>query len=758
MPRCRLWSVVFAGLLISGFLRGPHAAAAESRLSPVEISFSAKVASSLSVKGSIVFRPAEGGAEPIRVAVTSLAPLSLKLAPDSKWEVSADLPGFWAPRKALAVGSPDQSSRLSLDVWPMGTISGVVKVKEKDISLPRQLLVKTLSSPDSASRPVAPQGALDCPVDKKGVWKCSLPASTFDLAISAEGLTPAYRWSVQVPAGKTLSLGTVELQRGASVAGWVTVDDGAIEPGRCLARLSPLVAGGASLRSVSDLSRTAIEREIRKDGFLQLTGLAPGTYVLEVRQPGYPPVKVSPVRVDPGMETFLGEPLILKKPLDLVFEVRPPLDWLGHAWHARVFRTSDPSARPMPVVFEAAVNEEGRFIVPDQSSGSFKAVLLDSLGNRLYSSDRQVDGPGTALQTLEVALVTVLGRLKLGDEPLAASLWFGGQSGESSVKMESDTEGRFHGVLPREGLWRIEVEAAEPVLQTWTRADVQAGRSGKASLDIELPDTRVFGRVVDEQGRPVEGADVILQGESLEQVQQTGGAGTFDARGLPEGSVWLGASSSAKKSASGRTFVSLVDGRAVGPLELRLRPVQSLTGTVLSPRGPVAGSRVMVLSRLPGGGGGIATTSPDGAFTVELPQVSPRVVAIVSSPGFALRAFDAATEGKPLSLTVTEEGGWLEIVIPGNGEDLERDNLTLAVLQNGLPVPVSVLNKWAQDQGQPRTTADGRLRAPNVAPGEYRVCLVPQRQELALLWGAPLEGATCDSGTLAPGATLSLKP
>jgi uncharacterized GH25 family protein len=81
--------------------------------------------------------------------------------------------------------------------------------------------------------------------------------------------------------------------------------------------------------------------------------------------------------------------------------------------------------------------------------------------------------------------------------------------------MESDDEGRFHGILPREGPWRIEVQAAEPAFSTWARAEVDAGRAGKATLDIRLPDTRIFGHVVDEQGKPVARADVIVQAESL---------------------------------------------------------------------------------------------------------------------------------------------------------------------------------------------------------------------------------------------------
>ena len=50
------------------------------------------------------------------------------------------------------------------------------------------------------------------------------------------------------------------------------------------------------------------------------------------------------------------------------------------------------------------------------------------------------------------------------------------------------------------------------------------------------------------------------------------------------------------------------------------------------------------------------------------------------------------------------------------------------------------------------------LRVPNVAPGEYQACLLPRHLELSLSWGAVPEGVPCDSGTLAPGATLALKP
>ena len=749
-----LTSAVGIALLVSGWIGWPASAQSGAELARVEIALSAKVASALPVKGTVVLRAVEVKGEPIRLTVTSPADLSLTLPPGSKWEVSAEIPGFWVARKDLIAGSPDQPTRLALDLWPLGTISGAVKFKEKGTPLPKQILVRSLAAPSFLKRPVAPKGAIDCPVDLKGAWSCSLPAATFDLVISAEGSTPVYRWGVPVPAGKTFSLGPIELARGASVAGWVAVEAGRIEPRRCLARLEVLAAGGGSLQSLSELRRTALEREVGKDGFFQFPGLAPGTYTLEVRQPGYPAVRSSPIRVDPGAETLLHEPLVLRHALDLQLAIHPPLDWLDRPWRAQVTRLGE--RPPLPIVFDGKADEEGRLAVAGQSAGRFRISLLDSLGNSLYSGEHSWDGTDTGPQPIEVRFVTVDGTVRLGDEPLAAVLWFGGRSGATSDKMEADADGRFHGVLPREGMWRVEIEASRPGFPTWTWADVHASRSGKAKLEIALPDTRIFGRVVDERGKPVPKADVAVRGKDLDLLQITDSAGNFEVRGLTEGPVWLGAQSSPR--VSDRVFVTLVEGRDAGPIELRLRQTKKLTGTVTSPLGPVVGSRVMILARTPDGGGGVAMTGTDGAFQVDLSQAATRVVAIVSAPGFALRAFDAQVEKELLPLPVTEQGGSLEIILPLTGDELLRENLVLAAYQNGLPVPIAVLSQWASDHGQARSIADRTLRVPEVAPGEYRVCLLPRQLELLLPWSSVPASADCASGLLAPGATLSLKP
>jgi hypothetical protein len=383
---------------------------------------------------------------------------------------------------------------------------------------------------------------------------------------------------------------------------------------------------------------------------------------------------------------------------------------------------------------------------------------MDSLGNRLYSdSDVIVDGPSSAHQSIHIEVVDITGRVRLGDQALAATLWFGGRSGSTSIRMEADQEGEYFGVLPREGQWIVEVEATEPRLRSRIRADVRASESGKASLDLELPDTRVFGVVLTEDGKPAPAARVAVQGESLEHLTETDPEGRFDLRGLPAGLAWLGAESSSRLS--DRLGVTFSEGMEVGPVELRLRATERLAGTVASRRGPVAGAQVEIMVPAPEGWDS-ATTDHDGTFGVDIPQGARRILAMVAAPGYALRTFDVAVDGQPLSLPVSEEGGTLEVVFSDDSvEALQRGNLGFVVRQNGLPIPPLALQRWAQGQGPGDSTSGQTLRIPNLAPGEYRACLVPRLLPfLASEAALSAAGVRCDGGTLAPGGTLSLKP
>lgn len=59
----------------------------------------------------------------------------------------------------------------------------------------------------------------------------------------------------------------------------------------------------------------------------------------------------------------------------------------------------------------------------------------------------------------------ILGRVTLGDDPLAATLWFGGRSGVRRIRFDSDEKGRFDGWLPEEGTWPVDLVSEEGVFE-----------------------------------------------------------------------------------------------------------------------------------------------------------------------------------------------------------------------------------------------------------------------------------------------------
>jgi hypothetical protein len=649
-------------------------------------------------------------------------------------------------------------------LWPKGKISGSLRWAEasKDKRpFPTSLTASTLARRKAGA--VGPKGVMTCPVDSAtGRWVCELPTATYDLSASVEGFVPRYLWDVVVSADKTLDTGALTLQRGGSLVAWVEAD-GPLDPATCRARLSVLQAAGAPPDSQGRTEVAATEQPVPKNGFLQFSGLAPGAYALEVRQDSYSPVRVTPIRIVRDGETSIEKPVVLRRPLPLELAVEPPLDWLGKTWSVRVARQSELTRSAGPAVFSGLADEQGRVVIPEQAAGRFMVSVADSLGNRLYHElDWEVEGPEDLHRTISIAFLTVRGTIFLGKQPLPAILWFGGSSGAMAVRMESDAEGRFHGVLPKEGPWTVEIEGKEPRFRTQTPVRVEANGAGKASLDIVLPDTRLFGRVLQEGGRPAAGARVLaLQGPN-EILIESGEAGEFDLRGFPSGLLQLAATfSSAEEGASSVEGISmpLVEGQTVGPLELRLRRLKAQAGQVVSVQGPVAGALVEMASL------GIetpwwkaVTTELDGSFTVRIPAGAQRLQAVVSAPGKSLRAFEFPAGPGPVSLSLADAGGTLEVYFAK--APAESSSARFELYQNGLLLPLSTVWKWLRGQGVSEKEMHGtEIRIPQLAPGDYRACVVVWAESSGAGEAASPPGKVhCDAGTLSIGGTLRLRP
>lgn len=708
------------------------------------------------LQGALTLRSVPPDEQTITVEVVpGLVPF-VDLPPDSQWAVSGEIAGYWVRREPLTAGAAGSESRLALVTWPLGRVMGTLQPADSKFRLPKEIAVTTIKSPDPNRKSQAPPGHLVCPVDEQGRWSCELPEETFDLTITARGFVPHYRLNVAIRAAKTTDLGKLKLAKGASLAGWIVVEGGALDPKTCLTRLVPLVATGSGGAQKAQLEAAAMERRAHPGGLFQFAGVSPGAYRLEVSQPGFATAQVFPLELWEERETFLERPVIVRRPLTLEVAVSPPRDWLDRPWRVLVQRSSDFSAgMEKGPAFNGPVDANGEARATGQAPGDFSISVLDSLGNQMYSAhDVGMRDPNDARHEVTIEVITVQGTLRLGRDPIAATLWFGGRSGSRAIQMVAGAEGKFHGVLPKEGIWLVEVSASEPRLEAVAKAKVEADRAGRANVEIRLPNTRVFGKVVRDDGLPVTRAGVALSGESGSLYVDAAEDGSFELRGAPSGLAQLvgSARKAGERWASSAHWVSLAEDQDVGPVELRLSKMRRLAGKVIANTGPVVGAGVEVRSAdlLYGDS---TRTGLTGEFSVHLPSQAQRLVGVISPPGYALSTFELIGSDEPAVLPVSRDGGVLEVTQPlSNDQYLEKD-LVLWIFHEGRPLPMGALARWAQGHGEPLYEAGSkRFRVSAVAAGEYRACIVARSALLA----QSNASKTCASGHLSSGSTLRL--
>ena len=689
-------------------------------------------------------------------------PLAAELLEGSTWEVRLEAPGFWAPPATFSVAKPARAETRVLPVWPTGHLTATVLLDPAPKEKPKSAEVTVIPPPGPASAVRIPKATLLCPLGEKGELRCELPAGALDLSLRVAGYVPDYRWGLSLHVAGELALGSVRLRGGASLAGWAIPTEGAIEAGKGKARLVPLAAQGGAVAEAERLQRAAAaESRLRDDGFFQLAGLKPGWYGLEILHPGFAPSRLHPVEVEEGGETILPEAIPIRRPVALNLEVTPPVGPDGLPWTALILRASDFSAGfEVSPVHAGPLGSDGRLQITGQAPGAFRLEIADSQGNLMASDNRwfvrdREDGE----RKIEIDLILLSGRVRLGDEPLAARLWFGGRHGVPQVTLQSGEDGEFRGILSRDGPWLVEIEAPEARIQTHAKVEVRPDRKGRAEVEIAVPDTLLFGKVVDDQGKPAGHADLLV-GDEVDSLHLTAGEdGSFEFRALPPGLVLLSArrGSGEGLASSERVLVPVAEGSPTGPIELRLRRHKSLHGKVVSRLGPVAGAIVEAQAfdrRFPFGE--TARTRLDGSFSLTLPGEAESASVVVSAPGGALQGFEVRLSEAEVELPVSDVGGALEVRLPLREELLREKNLQVIVLQSQTQLGMNTLYRWARGHGNAFPATSTSFRVPRLAPGDYQACLGPRGRpgdDLAA-WAS---AAVCASGFLPANGELVLE-
>ncbi|MFN7963949.1 MAG: carboxypeptidase-like regulatory domain-containing protein [Thermoanaerobaculia bacterium] len=400
--------------------------------------------------------------------------------------------------------------------------------------------------------------------------------------------------------------------------------------------------------------------------------------------------------------------------------------------------------------------------------GSYQAAISSSRGERLWQEEIRL-APPFEERTIAIEQLWVEGQIRLGQEPLAAELVFGTRAGSESVRLWSDEEGRFEGVLPRSGRWTVAVSARSPQVATHVQVEVEeASAGGSRRLDILLPATEVRGRVLDPEGRPVAGAlvQVLDATGPASNAVRSGEDGSYELRGIAPATIQLqaGASVRGKAMESLPRSLDVAEDRRLTGIDLQLMEREIVQGKVLSSRGPVAGARVSLYPAQGSPGSAQATgadvvTAADGSFATGLPAGSRELEVMVMPPGFALTIRRVVrAPGQPLILAVEELGGTLTLL--GSPQEARADGLgaLLTLWKDGIPLGEPVLRPWAMLNGGGWDAPS--LRLPAMPPGHYQVCWL-SGEELArqVLRGYLLtpDPAQCPAGDLAQGGELVLE-
>lgn len=621
---------------------------------------------------------------------------------------------------------------------PTGTVRGVLELPAEDQAV-GEISVHYSPSPAPGDRKLA-AATVTCPVRDR-IWSCELPAgSALDLRLKAGSLVPVYLWGIEVEPGKVRNVGAIALRKGASVVGWVETEEGRM-PEAASVRLSPEQEGQPDFIAMERLAALALSVRTNDRGFFQVEGVPAGRYELTVELDGYGPARISPIDVRPDLEAQVVERIVLGRPVTLDLAIQPPSDPYGNPW--RIVLSAVP---PASGKHDGIASPAGRWLRSGVAPGLYRLILAGDMGSRWHDEEIFVER-GLGPLAVEVPVVEIEGRLSRGDEPLSGTLWFGGRSEPRRIRFDADEEGRFHGFLSEEGVWPVEL-MGEEVRVSLDPVEVRKPKGKRsAAVEIAVPDTLLAGEVVDEQGRPVPGAQVWAHhAEKLRRAEdnrvRTDDEGRFEIRGLPPGLISAQAEDGPRTSGWSQATVSE---EAEGPpLRLVLKDGFELRGRVFSSSGPVAGARVLGLPEI--GQAGIsqsaeAVTDPAGEIRLSLPSGTRMLNLWVAAPGFARRMMKVAVaHEQPLEIGVEPVSGTLVLELPEDGAAL--------LVHGGMFAPPQLLLQ----SGRPQKKAV----LPAMEIGDYALC-AGAGVVGALRNGQEPPQARCASGFLAPNSELVLK-
>ncbi|MCP4545383.1 MAG: hypothetical protein GY835_02815 [bacterium] len=510
------------------------------------------------------------------------------------------------------------------------------------------------------------------------------------------------------------------------------------------------------------MNRLMLKATANHRGFFQFGGVAPGEYVIEASKDPFAPAR-STVRVLEAKETLVADPpLVLRPPQVIEAYVDPPVPPGGEQWTIRVVQL-DRKSHAMGVLDPTPVSVAGYWSSEHLAPGRYWLTLASEGTKRWFAQELELD-PDTSPVFIDLPLVRVRGTVLWGDDPLPASVWFGGKSGSVSVHLDSDADGRFEGFLPRPGRWNIAVDGGERKVRRSFQREI-AKRPGKdyAEIELRVPNTRLECLVVYENGEPAPGAmiEATSQVEVASIRERSDEEGRFMFEGLPPGLVTVKAEVEGPELFlySDAVPVALEDGEETELVKLVLRPEIRIRGRVVADADGhgVPGVRIKVEPcPMQGDIIRVQTTGAEGTFEVHLPFDTQEFYLSVAAPGYAFEFLRLpADPDRSLIISVGLASGTLVVNLPDTFDRESWDSATALLYHEGAREHLwYLMGWWGRAEG---TTPGGanRFVIPSLKPGSYHVCLADRLAPPTSV-PEPGPGHVCVSGNLSASGELEL--
>ena len=549
-------------------------------------------------------------------------------------------------------------------------------------------------------------------------WRCDVPESAKDLRIEVPGFSSAYYFDFG--KGGHRELAPRDIAPGASAVvsirgprGWQenTVDVIAKDvngtTSRRAERIGPQtfqITGlpfarysvGAGAKRLSTVPVEFLASEVREYSLADLT----------LRELGSLHLTVSPV---------------------------PPA---GAAWTTRLLRPAG-NAGMLEVTRRGAIDDAGRWVADGLELGPHVLAIADQKNAIMHQENVEIIEGGVVLG-IALDQIPVRGTVSIGSEPLEATVQF--HRAGARIELVSDERGSFSGMLPREGTWQIQVTPkTERQRVRVAAAELRRGLDGAARVDIRLPDGRIRGRVVDDAGRPVLDAEIlVMRGREVVGTVLNDAEGNFEMVGVDRGSVVLSA------------FVGESESRPVeyraseAPPEATLVLHHDITvkGLVITESGqPVPGAIVRYMSDI--GGMREAVADPSGKFTLRAPGGSFLDV-VTLAPGFPVRL---------QRITVARDGRALIQLSRVAGVGVIRMDLAPPwphIFANEAGVPLPALFRPRAPGAPPAELSDAEFLL-ELEPGDYAVCAERNRGQCVTATVPPAARVVIDARKLYAG-------